>query len=151
MEIRWGKTRSTNFIPDNVREDAAETIVRERHYASAIDQIIAEHAQQGGFDNLEGKGKPLNLEGKVHENYYLSRVMKNANVLPHWLELQHEIRDMLKSLIDAVDRNATPNLEAKIAEINIKIKKYNRVCPNPLFEKPHVTVKNYRTQAKQFE
>lgn len=155
MEIRWGsKTGQTGkglaHIPNNVLEDAAQTINREKRQASAIDEIIANSQAEGAFDNLEGKGKPLNLSDELTENYYLHRVMKNANVLPDWLELQHQIRDEISRLADRLGRDLKV-LDENIDAINVKITKFNRICPSSLLRKPMVTRDNLTTSVTKWE
>lgn len=53
---------------------------------------IREAAKEGLFDNLPGKGKPLQLddepEGVPKELSAAFRILKNAGVLPEELELQ---------------------------------------------------------------
>lgn len=154
MEIRWGSSKGRkNALTHNaqVREDAAQTIVRERMHGSLMDQIVQEHAQSGGFDHLEGKGKPLDLTEEVTENFYLHRAMKNAEVLPFWLELQHEIRDQIRRLIERTDREPNFPTHHSLAEINQKIKKFNQACPSSAFEKPLISETNYKNQLMRWE
>ena len=153
MEIRWGKDRKKTLtgIPKEVTEDAAETVVREQNFHSAIDEIVSNHAKEGGFDDLEGKGKPLDLKGERNANDYLARVMKNANVLPDWLELQHEIRDNIAGIVRLLEQNRTNKIDQELVEINLKIKKYNQKCPTPLLQKPKITLENILSQFEKWK
>lgn len=63
-------------------------------------EIIAERKildaqEEGAFDNLPGKGKPLNLEidSRVPPELRMAyRLMREANVLPDWIQMEKEIR-----------------------------------------------------------
>jgi hypothetical protein len=61
-------------------------LVAERHIQEAI--------EEGKFDNLPGKGQPLNLEEDMSVPAHLrvaNRILKNAGVLPDWMQLDAEI------------------------------------------------------------
>lgn len=148
MEIRWGKNynKKTSNVPGGVYEDTSELITRERRYASAIDEIVSNHAKQGGFENLEGKGKPLDLSDELTENYYLNRVLKNANVLPEWLELQHQIRDSIGKLIERLECTQAEKFDEDLETINVRIKKYNQMVPSPILQKTMITAENLHIQ-----
>jgi hypothetical protein len=54
-----------------------------------------EAQEEGAFDNLPGRGKPLNLETDSRVPAELRaayRIMKEAQVLPDWIQLDKEIR-----------------------------------------------------------
>ena len=64
---------------------------------------IEEAQREGLFDNLPGKGKPLNLDddSAVPEDLRLTfKILKNSNCLPIEMELRKEIYN-LRQLIDA--------------------------------------------------
>jgi hypothetical protein len=64
---------------------------------------IEEAQRKGLFDNLPGKGKPLNLDddSAVPEDLRLTfKILKNSNCLPVEMELRKEIYN-LRQLIDA--------------------------------------------------
>ena len=64
---------------------------------------IEEAQREGLFDNLPGKGKPLNLDddSAVPEDLRLTfKILKNSNCLPVEMELRKEIYN-LRQLIDA--------------------------------------------------
>ncbi|NIM96103.1 MAG: DUF1992 domain-containing protein [Anaerolineales bacterium] len=59
------------------------------------DRILEKAIKEGDFDHLRGKGKPLNLEDESMikpEWRLVYRVLKNAGMVPFWLELDTEIR-----------------------------------------------------------
>lgn len=59
------------------------------------DRKIREAMEEGRFENLPGKGRPLNLETYSRlpaELRAAHRLMKEANILPDWIELSRSIR-----------------------------------------------------------
>ncbi len=59
------------------------------------DQKIREAMEHGEFEDLPGKGKPLNLEDDSHlpQDLRLAyKILKNADCLPPEIELRNEIR-----------------------------------------------------------
>jgi hypothetical protein len=76
------------------------------------EQRILEAQRAGAFDNLPGKGKPLELEDLswVPDDLRIGyMVLKNANVLPPEAELLkdiHTIEDLLKHVEDEGQRRA---------------------------------------------
>lgn len=76
------------------------------------EERIKEAQRAGAFDNLPGKGKPLEIEDLswVPEDLRISYlVLKNAHVLPPEAELLkdiHTIEDLLKHVEDEGQRRA---------------------------------------------
>jgi len=76
------------------------------------EQRILEAQRNGDFDNLPGKGKPLDLEdfNWVPEDLRIGyKVLKNAGVLPPEVELLkdiHTLEDLLKHVEDEGARRA---------------------------------------------
>jgi Domain of unknown function (DUF1992) len=76
------------------------------------EQRILEAQRNGAFDNLPGKGKPLELEDLswVPEELRIAyHVLKNAHVLPPEAELLkdiHTLEDLLKHIEDEGERHA---------------------------------------------
>jgi hypothetical protein len=76
------------------------------------EQRILEAQRKGEFDNLPGKGKPLELEdlSTVPEDLRLGyKILKNARVLPPEAELIkdiHILEDLLKHIEDEGERKA---------------------------------------------
>ncbi len=92
-----------------------------------LGDIIKKHGDSN--ETLKGHGKPISKE--VLEGNVLDRTIKNANYLPEWIALQHQIRDQLINLIKLRTTNSK-DLAAELNLINEKIKKYNRMCPAPM-------------------
>lgn len=76
------------------------------------EERIKEAQRAGAFDNLPGKGKPLDLEDLswVPEDLRIGyHILKNAHVLPPEAELLkdiHTIEDLLKHIEDEGERRA---------------------------------------------
>lgn len=64
-----------------------------RRWETVVERAIRDAQERGDFDNLPGHGKPLRLE----ENPFAGdrelgfRLLKNADVLPVWMELERDI------------------------------------------------------------
>ena len=60
------------------------------------DRKIRDAMEDGRFDDLPGKGKPLNLDVNLSvppEQRMAVRLMREANFLPDWIQLDKEIRE----------------------------------------------------------
>lgn len=74
------------------------------------EQKIREAMEEGVFDHLPGKGKPLKLEDDSHlpqEIRIAHTILKNANCLPPELELRKEIltiEEMLEGVQDTREK-----------------------------------------------
>jgi DnaJ family protein C protein 28 len=68
-----------------------------RDWESWIDQQIREAQERGEFDDLPGKGKPLDLASNpyAHERELEFKVLKDAGYAPEWIELDKAIRGRL--------------------------------------------------------
>lgn len=75
-------------------------------FRKIAEQRIREAIENGEFDDLPGKGKPLELEDDRHipeELRLVYKILKNANCLPPELELKREIirlEEMLEAMPD---------------------------------------------------
>lgn len=77
-------------------------------------EIIAERKirdaqEEGAFDNLPGKGQPLNLEQDPRvppEQRAAYRLMREAKILPDWIQIDKEIRQRLVQWEVRVDQYA---------------------------------------------
>ncbi|MBD2861727.1 DnaJ family domain-containing protein [Paenibacillus oceani] len=113
-----------------------------------MDEAIEECALNGGFDHLKGNGEPILIpDGDV-----LSSVLKQANVLPPWLELQHEIRNDLRAYVSSGRVNPpAPSESADLDAINRKISRYNMLVPTPILQKGRVKPDTAEEQLKLWE
>lgn len=106
---------------------------------------ILDAMENGMFENLSGKGKPLVFEDEtwIPEDLRIAyRFLKNAGCIPPELELRKEIIN-LKSLIDTLDDNK--ERLKKIRELNYKLIKLNMMRKKPLrLEDFPVGIDSYR-------
>ncbi|WP_195574384.1 DUF1992 domain-containing protein [Paenibacillus sp. 1001270B_150601_E10] len=127
-------------------EASKQTYYSARHHEKAMDSIVDEFAKKGGFDDLPGKGKPL----KLQEGDVLGHVMKEANVLPPWLELRKEIVNEM-SLLLARQREVGASIhEQELDALNEKIRKFNRHVPSSLLQKGLVSASNLEQQYEKW-
>lgn len=73
---------------------------------------IQEGIEEGKFDNLPGMGKPLELEeaGALPLDVRMAnKVLKNAGVLPEWIQVQHEIKSEREEMARYRERTAAEN------------------------------------------
>jgi hypothetical protein len=89
------------------------------------EQRILEAQRNGEFDNLPGKGKPLQLEDMswVPQDLRIGyKVLKNAHVLPPEAELLrdiHTLEDLLKHVEDDGERKAlAKSIQWKIIRVD---------------------------------
>lgn len=95
------------------------------------DRIVEERIQQaqdeGQFDNLPGKGKPLKLDDDafIPEDLRMTyKVLKNSNCLPIEMEQRKEIFNLRQLLNAAVDEETRRNLRRELnlmtLELNVR-------------------------------
>jgi DnaJ homologue, subfamily C, member 28, conserved domain len=121
----------------------------------SIDEIILQAMQEGKFDQLPGKGKPLKLEDNPHEDpswRLAHHILKTSGFSLPWIEALRDIENTFYS-IDAdlktawghygehsVDgqapdeckvqwQRATHAFRERIADLNINIRKVNLAVP----------------------
>lgn len=72
-----------------------------RKFNDIIEEKVQEAIKNGVFDDLPGKGKPLKFDDQSmnNENWLVAKVLKNANYLPPWLELDKNIRKAKEELM----------------------------------------------------
>ena len=100
-------------------------------FAKIAEQRIREAIERGEFDNLEGRGKPLDLrdESGVPEDLRMAyKILKNAGCLPEELELRKEVMN-LRDLLHTIDDNQLRI--RKIRELNFKLLKLNEMRKEP--------------------
>ena len=91
------------------------------------EERIRDAIQRGEFDNLPGRGKPLNLEDDRHipDDLRLAyKVLRNAGCLPPELELKKEIskaEELLSSMADEGERYR------QLQKVNFLVMKLNEM------------------------
>jgi len=84
---------------------------------SIAEERIQKAMEEGGFDNLPGKGKPLRLDDDsgIPEDLRLTyKILKNANCLPPEMELRKEILSLRQWLNAAIDEETRSSLTRKL-------------------------------------
>lgn len=122
----------------------------------SLEEIIRQAMQEGKFDNLPGKGKPLHLEDNPHQDpewRVAHHMLKSGGYSLPWIDLLSEINDNLQNARQILardwkwrtnDNNALNNnpdwqdalnlFEQRIQEINQQIRTYNLAVPNTRFQ-----------------
>lgn len=101
-----------------------------------MEQMIQEAQKRGEFDNLPGKGKPLNLHQSdpfAGPDELVYRTLKEAGFAPEWVELRKKIVDQINWLRE---NQRDPMRPSRIVETNIMIDRHNRQVPNPTLSLP---------------
>ena len=117
-------------------------------WENIAERKIREAMAEGAFDNLDGKGRPLDLSEEPYQDPSLRmahRLLRNNGFSPAWIE---EARD-LERAIEKVRRDLARSIAAKapldgfraqIAEINRRILAYNLKTPSTQFHMRPVDV-----------
>jgi hypothetical protein len=102
-----------------------------------IEERIRAAQRKGEFENLNGAGKPLNLDemnGVPEELRLAYKLLKNADLLPPEIELKkeiHQTEDLLQNVTDVADRYRL------LKKLNFLIMKLNTVRSGAIeFEAP---------------
>jgi len=93
-----------------------------------VDQKIEEAIARGDFDNLPGKGKPVDLDAYFATPEHLRMgysILKNANIIPEEMELLRQIEDLKKSLDSSTNRTQKKalrqQLTEKLTDLNVRM------------------------------
>ena len=98
-----------------------------------IGDILKEYTKTGSMDDLKGAGKPISEEyfsGDIFQHF--QKIAKDAGYKPHWLKLQHEIRDELNDIAQKYTTGEKEGLQFRVTKVNDKIMQYNKACPPPM-------------------
>ncbi len=118
---------------------------------SAIDKQIREAMERGDFDNLRGKGKPLNLarDPNVPPEWEMAfGILKNAGYAPDWIETFKSVRAAQEKLFAPfrrfqahppanekerarLQKKLVEEFRAQAAELNRLIDTFNLKAPSP--------------------
>jgi hypothetical protein len=100
--------------------------------AAIAERKILDAMERGEFDDLPGKGKPLDLSDDPAvppELRVAYKVMKNSGFLPPELELYNEIV-RLRDLVDAIENEGERRV--RIKELNVKLLRFNIMKKRPV-------------------
>ena len=123
---------------------------------SLTEKSIREAIEKGEFDNLAGKGKPLDLSENPFEDPDLRtvhRLLRNAGFAPAWIEERKDIEAQFEvarttlarawrlygshakaSNSDAWERNVA-EFRVRVAELRQRVQIYNLKAPATIFHK----------------
>jgi hypothetical protein len=92
-----------------------------------VDEKIKEAVARGEFDNLPGKGKPLDLDAYFATPEHLRMgysILKSADIIPEEMELLKEIEGLKKSLDSStrIEKKALrQQLSEKLTNVNMRM------------------------------
>jgi len=92
-------------------------------FDKAIEEIIKKAQKRGEFDNLPGRGKPIDLSEyfETPEDIRVAQsVLKNAGMAPREVDLLKEIARLRELLIRVVDQKKKQNIQKQIQEKQIE-------------------------------
>ncbi len=101
-------------------------------FAKIAENRIKEATENGIFEDLQNKGRPLIFEDEtwIPEDLRLAyRFLKNSGYIPQELELRNDIIN-LKAIINALDDDK--ERLKKIRELNYKLLKLNTLRGKPI-------------------
>ncbi len=130
----------------------------------SIEEIIRQAIEEGEFDDLPGKGKPIQIEQNPHQDpdwRAAHHILKSSGFTLPWIESLREIKTNLLRAQDRLLRawswcqdqqdhtfqtefvesewmKARENFQERIASINNQIRTYNLEVPNDRFQLPLV-------------
>ncbi len=106
-------------------------------WESIAERKIREAMAEGAFDNLTGKGRPLNLEEDPYEDPSLRmahRLLRNNGFAPPWVEEAKDLAREIDAAIQALAARGSVELfRSEIAEINRRILAHNLKTPSASF------------------
>ncbi|XP_020599983.1 dnaJ homolog subfamily C member 28-like [Phalaenopsis equestris] len=132
-------------LPPELR-GRGNAIRSETDIVNVVEQRIWHSMEEGHFENLPGKGKPLNLNTNPHADPAedtLYRILSRNGCAPEWVELNKEIRSNIAEWRSALKKawteksdeeghqwlQITENLKARMKDINGKVLRYNLMVP----------------------
>jgi hypothetical protein len=84
-----------------------------------VDEKIKEAITRGEFDNLPGKGKPLDLDAYFATPEHLRMgysILRSANIVPEEMELLRQIEGLKRSLDSSTNRTEKKALRQQLSE-----------------------------------
>ena len=128
---------------------------------SMVEKKLREAIENGEFDNLPGKGEPVDLRENPFEDPDLRvvhRLLRNAGFAPAWIEERKDIDAELESARKILSRawalfceggervsevewqRSAKEFREKCAALNERIKLYNLKAPAAVFQRRHLEV-----------
>ncbi|MCD7469369.1 hypothetical protein HAX54_008339 [Datura stramonium] len=123
-----------------------DAVRSETDIINVVEQRIWHSMVEGQFENLPGKGKPLDLNTNPHADPAedtLYRILSRNKCAPEWVELNKEIRNRViewrstlkkawthrGSANDSQWIEASESLKLQMRDINNKVFRYNLIVP----------------------
>jgi hypothetical protein len=103
---------------------------------------IREGIEEGAFDHLEGKGKPLDLTENPFEDpsdRMAHHLLKNNGFAPDWIEELKEIEAESRRL-RAQGKSSAEEIRARVAALNSRILAFNLKAPARSLQKPRFEI-----------
>lgn len=101
-----------------------------------VDEKIKEAIAAGEFDNLPGKGKPLDLDAYFATPEHLRigySILKSADIIPEEMELLRQIESLKQSLESStaeIEQKALrQQLSEKLTSLNMRIERTGKKYP----------------------
>lgn len=115
-----------------------------------VEEKIRRAIESGSFDNLEGKGKPLNLQENPFEPPDMrmaNKILKDAGFSPYWMELGKDVDAAIEQFWQDVDKfiavqrikgeddrkkhyHAQKRMDKFIKESEVRLRDINRLIDN---------------------
>ena len=121
-----------------------------------VEKKIREAMEKGEFDNLPGKGEPIDLRENPFEDPEMRtvyRLLRNAGFAPAFIEERKSIEtefEQARVLILRASKlfqdeskageweRAKIEFRRKVKELNDRIRLYNLKTPSPVFQRTHI-------------
>ncbi|KAK9213051.1 hypothetical protein WN943_002437 [Citrus x changshan-huyou] len=159
---RWASSSSSKVkttdrlsaVADAINDRKLPPELRGQHSAvrsetdiiGVVEQRIWHSMEEGQFENLPGKGKPLNLSTNPHADPAedtLYRILSKNGCAPEWIELNKEIRNQVSAWRVALKKawtskcngdsskwaESSETLKRQLRDINDKVFRYNLIVP----------------------
>src|SRR5574342_228465 len=88
-----------------------------------VEELIKQAQERGEFDNLPGKGKPIDLSAyfEMPEDVRVAQsVLKNAGFKSREVELLNEIAQLRQILLSVTDQKKKQQMEEEIQEKQVE-------------------------------
>jgi hypothetical protein len=106
-------------------------------WENIAERKIREAMEEGAFDNLTGKGRPLNLEENPYEDPSLRmahRLLRNNGFAPAWVEEAKDLEQEIDlSCRELASHGCIDRFRDRIAAINRRILAHNLKTPSAVF------------------
>ena len=106
-------------------------------WENIAERKISEAMAEGAFDNLKGKGQPLDLEENPYEDPSLRmahRLLRNNGFAPAWVEEAKDLERAIETAQQDLGRGlGLAAFRSRIAEINRRILAHNLKTPSTQF------------------